>query len=214
MYNTDLPKREELPSSKQLLRSTLIAIGVASVLLITVILPAEYGVDPTKIGRVLGLTKMGEIKTQLAEEAAQETVQEATVIAVVEPKEAPQAETVEPVESAIIEETTSAPQWSDEVSVTIEPDKAAEVKLIMNKGGVATYEWTVSEGHLNSDLHGDETSGDFVSYRKGRKEEGDAGEFTAKFDGSHGWFWRNRSDLTVTVTLKVRGDYSEVKRVL
>jgi len=41
MYNNDLPTRAELPSSKQLLRSTLIAIVVAAVLLVTVVCPAN-----------------------------------------------------------------------------------------------------------------------------------------------------------------------------
>jgi hypothetical protein len=33
MYNTDLPNRAELPSNKQLLRSTIVASIVAAVLL-------------------------------------------------------------------------------------------------------------------------------------------------------------------------------------
>jgi hypothetical protein len=45
-------------------------MGVAGFLLVTVVLPAEYGVDPTGIGRVLGLTQMGVIKARLAAEAA------------------------------------------------------------------------------------------------------------------------------------------------
>ena len=69
MYNTDMPSRAELPTSAQLLRSTLIAAGVATALLVTVVLPAEYGIDPTGVGRVLGLAEMGEIKTQLHAEA-------------------------------------------------------------------------------------------------------------------------------------------------
>ena len=69
MYNTDLPNRAELPSTGKLLKSTIIAIIVAAVLLVTVVLPAEYGVDPTRIGRVFGLTQMGEIKQKLAIEA-------------------------------------------------------------------------------------------------------------------------------------------------
>ena len=52
-----------LPSSRTLVRSTMIAVGVAAVLLVGVVLPAEYGVDPTGVGRVLGLTEMGRIKT-------------------------------------------------------------------------------------------------------------------------------------------------------
>lgn len=69
MYNTDLPTRAELPSTGKLLRSTLLATIIAVALLITVVLPAEYAIDPTGAGRLLGLTEMGEIKTQLAEEA-------------------------------------------------------------------------------------------------------------------------------------------------
>jgi hypothetical protein len=70
MYNADVPPRHELPSSRALLRSTLIAAATAAVLLVTVVLPAEYGVDPTGVGRVIGLTEMGEIKMELAREAA------------------------------------------------------------------------------------------------------------------------------------------------
>jgi hypothetical protein len=62
--------RPELPSARQLVRSTLLALLVATVLLVTCILPAEYGVDPTGIGRMIGLTQMGETKRALAEEAA------------------------------------------------------------------------------------------------------------------------------------------------
>jgi len=70
MYNSDTPIRAELPSSKQLLRSTILAAISALVLLVVVVLPAEYGIDPTGAGRALRLTEMGDIKQQLAAEAA------------------------------------------------------------------------------------------------------------------------------------------------
>ena len=69
MYNTDLPTRAELPSAIKLMQSTILAAIVALTLLITVVMPSEYGIDPTGVGRLLGLKQMGEIKTQLAEEA-------------------------------------------------------------------------------------------------------------------------------------------------
>lgn len=71
---------QELPSARALLRSTLIALVVAIVLLTTVVLPAEYGMDPTGIGRVLGLTQMGEIKVRLAREAAADAAEDAAAI--------------------------------------------------------------------------------------------------------------------------------------
>ncbi len=70
MYNANRPKLSELPSPARLLRSTLIAAVSAAAILVAVVLPSEYGIDPTGAGRVLGLTKMGEIKTELAAEAA------------------------------------------------------------------------------------------------------------------------------------------------
>ena len=42
-------------SPRKLLRSTMIAAAVAATLLITVVLPAEHGMDPTGVGGLLGL---------------------------------------------------------------------------------------------------------------------------------------------------------------
>ena len=55
MHNSQKPDVNELPSSKQLLKSTIIAFLAAIVILVTVVLPAEYGIDPTRVGRLLGL---------------------------------------------------------------------------------------------------------------------------------------------------------------
>jgi hypothetical protein len=51
------------------------------VLLVGVVLPAEYGVDPTGIGRVIGLTQMGQLKRMLAEEAAEDTAADSVAAA-------------------------------------------------------------------------------------------------------------------------------------
>ena len=45
------------------------AAGAAGAILVLFWLPAEYGIDPTGVGRLTGLTEMGEIKQQLAAEA-------------------------------------------------------------------------------------------------------------------------------------------------
>ena len=50
MYNSNIPSRAELPSSKQLFRSTVLALVAACFLLVTVVQPSEYGIDPTGIG--------------------------------------------------------------------------------------------------------------------------------------------------------------------
>lgn len=81
----------------------------------------------------------------------------------------------------------------------------------MEAGAVAPFDWAVEGGEVNFDLHGD-GSGNEISYEKGRAVPGAAGELTAAFTGNHGWFWRNRGDAPVNMTLRVAGAYSEIKR--
>ena len=52
------PYETQPPSAKRLAATTLIAVTGAAAALIVFVLPAEYGIDPTGIGRALGLTAM------------------------------------------------------------------------------------------------------------------------------------------------------------
>lgn len=79
MYNTDFPSKADLPTTDRLIRSTVIAGVSALAILVTVVLPSEYGIDPTGFGGLTGLTTMGQIKMQLAEEAAAEEALSAAV---------------------------------------------------------------------------------------------------------------------------------------
>lgn len=79
------PKPSDLPSSAKLIKSTIVAAVAAALLLVATILPAEYGIDPTGVGQVLGLTKMGEIKTSLAKEAAAQNSAEPATLQPVQP---------------------------------------------------------------------------------------------------------------------------------
>ena len=222
MYNTDMPTRADLPSSGQLLRSTIIAAGIAAALLVTVVLPSEYGIDPTGAGRALGLTEMGQIKTQLAEEAEADRANDQGVQIPAVP--------VTPGSPANPEQRSSllgslfaqlvigsahaqgAPgAKSQEFSVTLKPGEGTEVKADMKKGAKITYAWKVAGGTVNHDTHGAGPGGE-VSYSKGRSVPGDEGELTAAFDGNHGWFWRNRGSAPVTVTLTASGDFGSLKQ--
>ena len=66
------PPDRDLPTSQQLRRATILAVVVAASLLLTAVLPAEYGIDPTGLGRRLGLTQMGRLKQELAREAEED----------------------------------------------------------------------------------------------------------------------------------------------
>lgn len=193
MFNKEMPDVSDLPSSRQLARSTVIAAVVAVVLLLAVVLPAEHGVDPTGIGNALGLKRMGEVKQQLAAESRADAPG---------PGVQPQAPPV-----------ASPAAKTDEIVIVLKPDQGAEVKLQMDEGAKVVYEWSVQGGPVNHDTHGD-GAGVSHSYSRGRQVQGDQGELVAKFAGKHGWFWRNRNPQDVTITLRSSGAYTEIKRVL
>lgn len=210
MYNTELPTRAELPSSKQLIKSTFIAALTAAVLSITAVLPAEYGIDPTGIGNFLGLKQMGDIKVALAKEATQPTAQQTEASAAVLPQ------TTAPVVTKPANQTVSS-EKKDDITLTLKPGETAEIKLDMSKGTKVAYQWVVRGGGVNFDTHGDPVNppkGFYHGYGKGKQSTGDKGTLVAAFDGKHGWFWRNRSAENSTITLTTKGEYSALKRVL
>lgn len=220
MFNSKLPTHSELPTSRQLLRSTVIAVGVAAALLVTVVMPSEYAIDPTGVGRVLGLTQMGEMKKTLAAEAAADAAVQPAAAVVVQAPAPAQPAAQEQVAAAAVAEPVAVPQpalKSDEMTVTLKPGEATEIKLEMLNTATVSYEWATNGVPVNHDTHGEPNNGPqgyYHSYSKAKQVNGDKGEFTAIFDGTHGWFWRNRSNKDVTITLKTKGEYLSVKRVI
>lgn len=214
MYNADKPSLSELPTSAQLLRSTAAAIAVALAILVTVVLPAEYGIDPTGTGRILGLTEMGKIKMQLAEEveADRRKAAEAKATSATDAKAAQSASPARPQNATQSTPATKSATRKDEISITLKPGEGAEVKLEMEADAEANFEWSANEGKLNYDTHGD-GGGKNISYEKGRGVARDEGVIKAAFKGNHGWFWRNRTNKNVTMTLRTAGAYRKMKRL-
>ena len=202
MFNAQQPTEKDLPTSAQLLKSTITGIIVAIILLIMVILPAEYGTDPTGVGKILGLKEMGEIKISLLEESQNESSQENNASSI----------KTDSVEQVMVNNTIN----NDVVEISIEPGQSNEIKLEMKSGSLVQYEWKTIKGGLNYNLHGDGYKGSqqFISYKKGRMVPSDSGELKAEFDGYHGWFWRNREKFSVTVSLQTSGDYIQIKQML
>ncbi len=220
MYNSPLPPKSELPTSGQLLKSTLVAAGVAATLLVTVVLPSEYNIDPTGAGTVLGLKQMGEIKSQLAEEAEADRQRDSRKpVQLNVPSAGQQSRTftfgqlfaslfVTPAHAHDGKDQYD-PQ-SGETSVKLAPGEGLEVKLEMHKGDVVEFDWTANGAVVNFNHHG-EAEGESVVYEKGRAVQEKKGQFQALFDGEHGWWWRNRTGEVVTITLRTNGRYGNIK---
>lgn len=220
MFNTQKPDLAALPTTSRLLRSTAIAVGVAATLLVTVVLPAEYAVDPTGIGRLLGLTEMGTVKMAIARETEQEAAAEATPAAAAsapmmtaQTAPTPAAAAVPAPVQAIAPAEQAPAAKAEEMTLTLAPGQGVEIKAKMRKGASVTYVWVTDGPKLNFDTHGDGAGISYHGYGKGSESRSE-GVLTAAFDGSHGWFWRNRAGKPVTVTLKVSGDFDGLKRLV
>ena len=222
MYNSDIPTRAELPSSAQLLKSTIIALVAAAAILVTIVLPAEYAIDPTGVGRLLKLTEMGAIKTQLAAEAEADRIKDQGQQPATDKRSgsfgailarlfvSPAAASDRPIILA------QAPaNRADETIITLKPTEGTEYKMELPKGAQVQFAWSVEGGVINYDLHGTpKAGGKEQSYKAARGVSADKGVLTAGFDGTHGWFFRNRGSAPVTIKLNTTGAYKEIKKVM
>jgi hypothetical protein len=182
----------QAPSKKAILKATGIALAVALVLLFTVVLPAEYGIDPLKTGALLGLTGL----SKAAEPAA--VGGRAT-----------------PAETGIY---TAQPgiYKVDSEDLSLKPGEGVEIKYHMQKGAGMVYAWKAT-GKIQFEFHGEPDQKPnkdyFESYLLDDKvgQDHSYGSFTAPTTGIHGWFWENKSGKDVQIHLTTSGFYDSAK---
>jgi len=185
-------------STKTLIRASIVALVIASIIFITFILPAEYKIDPTGLGEMMGLTV-------LAEEAV---LVEKNILAE-KPILADDSETAQVSQAT---KQPSMPYRDDSVTVTVPPNKGVEYKFKMHQYANLTYEWTTNGEPVYFDFHGEpkaDTTGYFESYVIATNAEM-KGSMTVPFEGGHGWYWKNNSDKEIIITLKTQGNYELV----
>jgi hypothetical protein len=188
------PSPADPPSSAQLFRATLLAALVAAALLVTVVLPAEYGIDPTGIGPVLGLYR--------------------APAPAAEPGQAGEDGDAPASTGAGTLFTSPTPYRTDEMSITLAPGEGAEIKAQMTAGERLVYSWTATGPGVDVDMHGEyaDGQGGDRSYQTGEFQTAGNGAFEAPMAGNHGWFWQNLNDDPVTVTVRTAGFYRRLFR--
>lgn len=201
-----MPLTKTAPRS--LWRSVLIALVAAALILLLFVLPAEYGVDPTGVGKALGLTQMSSAPaktiTLTDNLGGNDKLREVKVPDAGQPTPLPNP--------AVFQDQSIAPQTRT-VEVVLPPEKETEVKLQMLAGKVALFSWSSGSDKVYVDFHGHDPSFGpdfFVRYKEEQETAGGNGSLTAPFDGQHGWFWLNFNDHPVTITLTVQGYFEDV----
>lgn len=176
------------PSRKKLIIGGVIATIAAAGIAVAFVLPAEFGIDPTGIGQMTGLTSISNPTTspELARGA-----QRKGVLTLLD-----QVPAVEP---------GNRDRWQFELGGY----ESIEFKYTIPEGERMTFSWQSSQP-LHYDMHAHPFEGGVdltESYRLG-----DAttlhGRYVAPFTGIHGWYWQNRSLKPVKLILEASGGFS------
>ena len=199
----------QAPSGHRIAVSVALAIVVAAIVLVVAVLPAEYGIDPTGIGRALGLTELNAPASRTIEVrdvlGGNERVREVEVPAFNEPV---------PLPNPAVHQTEERPIQTRTLTLTLEEGQQTEIKTVLRANKVIVYHWETDGGLVYTDLHGhDPAAGQefFVRYREDQEGATQAtGSLVAPFDGEHGWYWLNIHDGPVKITLTVTGFFDDI----
>ena len=198
----------EPPSSKSLVKATLISIVAAAVILVLVVLPSEYGVDLTGFGSATGLNELNAEPMVTIEISdiigGNEVIREVEIPGFGEPT---------PLPNPAVFQGQAEPPETITMKVMIPAERETEVKMAMTEGKVAVYSWEVDQGDIYVDFHGHDISFGpdfFVRYKEQQEGSGNNGSLTAPFDGEHGWYWLNYNEFDVEVTLTITGYFDDI----
>lgn len=195
-------------SSRRLLTSVLVAIAVAALVLVTAVLPAEYGIDPTGIGRALGLSELGGDPTR--------TIEIVDVVGGNEEYrsvEIPEFGEPVPLPNPNVFQAADHPPEERTMQIEIDAGLQTEIKTVLSEGKMILYSWSVDRGDLYVDFHGHdpEVGNDFwVRYEEQQEGADGKGSLVAPFSGEHGWYWLNYNEFPVVITLNVVGYYDDI----
>lgn len=214
------------PSTRRLLKATAVALVLACIVLVTTVLPAEYGIDPTGIGSRLGLDVLAGSAKAAALDAP--PVAKAPVASAATPVSAPVSDHAADA-AASAELFGAAPGQTfdkgairtklqsyrrDTLSVVLPPGEGAEIKAILSAGDALVFHWKAS-ADVAVDMHGERTDAakdEYTSYSIDRAKSEASGQLIAPFNGRHGWYWLNRGSEAVTVQVDVAGFHENLFR--
>jgi hypothetical protein len=177
-----------IPSRRRLARASLGALVAAVVVLVTAVLPAEYGIDPLGTGRILGLNDLF-----AAEQSA--------------------APPVMPAPGGPLKPQT--PEYRvDNREFGLGPGSSFEFKYVLAEGSAMVFAWEASapldfDFHTEPDGKPPEASD---SFERG-SGTGARGVYVAPYSGIHGWYWENKGQEFVMIKVTTAGFYSGAKMI-
>lgn len=156
---------------------------MATAVLVTTVLPAEFGVDPLGTGRRLGLLDLYNTRT------------------VAGPPIAP------PAGGPLFPRPSDF--RIDSRQLVVPSLGSIEFKYELAKDAPLMYSWRAT-APIDFDFHTEVAARPNASdtFERGEAAEGN-GFYTAPYDGIHGWYWENLNDTDVTISLDAVGFFEQ-----
>lgn len=173
------------PSKKSILVGGVVALAAGAAITVLFVMPAEFGIDPTGVGKATGLIEVSQ-----------------------PPKSNPYLrkgllrEGVLTLSTTLPDEPGATDHWEFELL----PYEGIELKYDIAQGKAMTFRWEAT-GPLDYDMHAHPFEGGTDLTESYSIEAADSmqGRYVAPFTGIHGWYWQNRSLGPVKLTLDASG---------
>lgn len=198
---------ETAPKSKKgLLIGGAVAV-LAAVGVVGFVLPAEFGIDPTGIGKATGVLKMSDTEdTNIYLERGLARTGVMFPLDAPVPVDAQPAKLAEVLAANGLPAVPAAAMKSDRFTFELLPYEGIELKYELNAGSPIVFTWQ-GTGPLDYDQHGHPYEGgeELTESYSITKAPTQSAVYVAPFTGIHGWYWQNRTLEPVTLTLDATG---------
>ncbi len=194
------------PSAERIWKASFFALVVAVIILLTVVLPAAYGIVPgqtveqpvSQAGNVQAVTEvLDEQESNAIDELA--SIMSGGVLEAEPGLHKPYAERFK----------------TEVVLIPLDEFGEVEYKTHMKEGDTILYSWKSAQ-LMYVDLHGEPFTypeDEVVRYEELDGVTSGDGRVTASFPGLHGWFWLNTSETADVIELTVTGYYDKLEEV-
>jgi hypothetical protein len=198
--------------TKKILIATVVALLIGGFIVVAAVLPAEYGIDPTGIGKSIGFNKLYQpVENSNSTSAFGVVVQPSVKVLKLEGGGS-EPEVVKPEEANYPAPEKQYEEREDSVQVSLKAGKGLEYKVKMLKYGRLKYEWLTSNGIVYADFHGDVKQANppkdiyYESYAIANSNNM-IGNLLTPYEGRHGWYFKNITGNDLTISIRLKGQY-------
>lgn len=172
-------------SKRNVLIGIVSAFLVIAAIIVIFVLPAEFGIDPTGLGKATGVIA---ISQEPLNPYLEKGLKRKGVFTVSE------------------EPLASEPGASDRWEFELGPFESIEFKYVIDEGAAINFFWSAT-GPLDYDMHAHPFEGgtELTESYSIAKADHLGGRYIAPFTGVHGWYWQNRNIKKVRISVEASG---------